>query len=98
MPLFAQAPKKKNVKDQGEYDIYNAVSKETDPNKQLQLLQNWKEKYPDSDFKEDRAAMVAQDYAKLGKPAEAIKAAQDVLAVNPKNLAALVTIVNNAIH
>jgi len=97
MPLFAQAPQKK-VKDQGEYDIYNAVSKETDPNKQLQLLQNWKEKYPDSDFKEDRAAMVAQDYAKLGKPAEAIKAAQDVLAVNPKNLAALVTIVNNAIH
>jgi tetratricopeptide (TPR) repeat protein len=96
-PLFAQAPQKK-VKDQGEYDIYNAVSKETDPNKQLQLLQTWKEKYPDSDFKEDRAAMVAQDYAKLGKPAEAIKAAQDVLAVNPKNLAALVTIVNNAIH
>jgi tetratricopeptide (TPR) repeat protein len=97
LPLCAQAPQKK-VKDQGEYDIYNAVSKETDPNKQLQLLQTWKEKYPDSDFKEDRAAMVAQDYAKLGKPAEAIKAAQDVLAVNPKNLAALVTIVNNAIH
>jgi tetratricopeptide (TPR) repeat protein len=95
-PFFAQAPKK--VKDQGEYDIYNAVSKETDPNKQLQLLQTWKEKYPDSDFKEDRAAMVAQDYAKLGKPAEAIKASQDVLAVNPKNLTALVTIVNNAIH
>jgi tetratricopeptide (TPR) repeat protein len=94
MPLFAQ----KKVKDQGEYDIYNAVSKETDPNKQLQLLQTWKEKYPDSDFKEDRAAMVAQDYAKLGKPAEAIKASQDVLAVNPKNLTALVTIVNNAIH
>jgi tetratricopeptide (TPR) repeat protein len=95
-PLFAQAQKK--VKDQGEYDIYNAVSKETDPNKQIQLLNTWKEKYPDSDFKEDRAAMVAQDYAKLGKPAEAIKASQDVLAVNPKNLTALVTIVNNAIH
>ena len=63
-PIFAQQPQKK-VKDQGEYDIYTAVSKETDPNKQLQLLQTWKEKYPDSDFKEDRAAMVAQDYAKL---------------------------------
>jgi len=96
-PIFAQQPQKK-VKDQGEYDIYTAVSKETDPNKQLQLLQTWKEKYPDSDFKEDRAAMVAQDYAKLNKPAEAIKAAQDVLAVNPKNLTALVTIVNNAIR
>ena len=96
-PFFAQQPQKK-VKDQGEYDIYNAVTKEADPTKQLQLLQTWKEKYPDSDFKEERAALVAQDYAKLGKPAEAIKASQDVLAVNPKNLTALVTIVNNAIH
>ena len=96
-PLFAQ-PAQKKVKDQGEYDIYNAVSKEKDPTKQLQLLQTWKEKYPDSDFKEDRAAMVARDYAQLGKPAEAIKAAQDVLAANPKNLTALVTIATNAIH
>jgi len=97
-PLGAQAQKQKKVKDQGEYDIYNAVSKETDPNKQLQLLQTWKEKYPDSDFKEERAAMVAQDYAKLGKPAEAIKAAQEVLSTDPKNLTALVTVVNNAIR
>ena len=95
LPLLAQQPQKK-VKDQGEYDIYNAVSKETDPNKQIQLLQQWKEKYPDSDYKEERAAMVAQDYATLGKPAEAIKAAQDVLAANPKSLRALVIIVNNA--
>jgi tetratricopeptide (TPR) repeat protein len=98
MPLLSQQPAQKKVKDQGEYDIYNAVTKESDPTKQIQLLQTWKEKYPDSDFKEERAAMVAQDYAKLGKPAEAIKASQDVLAVNPKNLTALVTIVNNAIH
>ena len=96
MPLLAQAQKK--VKDQGEYDLYNAVVKETDPNKQLQLLQTWKEKYPDSDYKEERADMVAEDYNKLGKPAEAIKASQDVLAINPKNLRALVTIVNKAIQ
>jgi tetratricopeptide (TPR) repeat protein len=96
IPLFAQKPAKK-VKDQGEYDIYNAVLKaKDDPNKQLQLLQTWKETYPDSDYKEDRAAIVAQDYATLGKPAEAIKAAQDVLGTNPKNLTALVIIVNNA--
>lgn len=97
-PLVAQQAQKK-VKDQGEYDIYNSVAgAANDPNKQLQLLQTWKEKYPDSDFKEDRAVMVVQDYAKLGKPAEAIKASQDVLAINPKNLTALVTIVNNAVH
>ena len=65
-PLVAQQAQKK-VKDQGEYDLYNSVAgAANDPNKQLQLLQTWKEKYPDSDFKEDRAVMVAQDYAKLG--------------------------------
>ena len=95
MALFALQAQKK-VKDQGEFDIYTAVSKETDPGKQLQLLQMWKEKYPDSEFKEERAAMVAQNYASLGKPAEAIKAAQDVLSTNPKSLRALVIIVNNA--
>jgi tetratricopeptide (TPR) repeat protein len=95
-PLSSQQPAKK-VKDQGEYNIYNDVLKaKDDPNKQIQLLQKWKESYPDSDYKEDRAAMVAQDYATLNKPTEAIKAAQDVLQLNPKNLTALVTIVNSA--
>lgn len=105
-PLLAQAPAaqkapgaQKKVKDQGEYDLYNSVSgAASDPNKQLQLLQTWKEKYPDSDFKEDRAAMVAQDYHKLNKPVEAIKAAQEVLSVNPKNLTALVVIIQDAIR
>ncbi len=48
VPLFAQQPQKK-VKDQEEYTLYTAVTKaKDDPNKQLQLLQTWKEKYPDS--------------------------------------------------
>jgi tetratricopeptide (TPR) repeat protein len=99
MPLLAQEAKKKNVKDQAEYDLYTSVTKaKDDPNKQLQLLQNWKERYPDSEFKEERAAMVAQDYANINKPVEAIKASQDVLAINPKNLTALVIIVNSAIR
>lgn len=98
-PTLAQVAKKeKKYKDRAEYDIFNGATKEADPAKQLQLLQTWKDKYPDSDFKEERAIMVAQDYAKLGKAAEAVKASQDVLAINPKNLTALVTIVTNAIR
>ena len=57
--LWAQAPKAKAVKDQGEYDIYSAVSKETDPAKKLDLLKQWEQKYPDSDFKGDRTLMNA---------------------------------------
>src|SRR5579863_6015246 len=90
-PVLAQdQPKKeKKVKDQGEYDIFNAAGKETDPNKQLQILQQWKEKYPDSDFKQERADTVAMAYDKLKKYPEEIKAIQDALAINPKDLTAL---------
>lgn len=92
-PVLAQdqpaAKKEKKVKDQGEYDIFTAAGKETDPNKQLQILQQWKEKYPDSDFKQERADTVAMAYDKLKKYPDEIKAIQDALAINPKDLTAL---------
>src|SRR5579864_8139129 len=83
------AKKEKKVKDQGEYDIFTAAGKEADPAKQLQILQQWKEKYPDSDFKQERADTVAMAYEKMKKPAEEIKAIQDALAINQKDLTAL---------
>jgi len=93
LPVFAQgqpaAKKEKKVKDQGEYEVFNAAGKETDPNKQLQLLQTWKDKYPDSDFKQERADTVALAYDKLNKGPETLKAIQDALAINQKDLTAL---------
>ena len=63
---FAQdAPKKKAVKDQGEYDIFTSVSKETDLNKKLVLLGTWKEKYPDSDYKNERMLTELDTYTKI---------------------------------
>lgn len=49
---FAQESK---WKDQAEYDLYSAISKATSPDQQLQLLNQWKEKYPDSFYKVERA-------------------------------------------
>lgn len=92
LPVRAQAPAaktEKKVKDRGEYDIFVAAGKEADPAKQLQLLQTWKEKYPDSDFKQERADTVAMAYDKMNKGPETIKAIQDALAMNPKDLTAL---------
>jgi hypothetical protein len=59
---FAQAPAPKApaVKDQGEFDLTQAVQKEKDPQKQLELLKQWEQKYPDSDFKGVRAVTTAQ--------------------------------------
>ena len=56
----APAPKAPAVKDQGEYDLTQAITKEKDPQKQMDLLKQWEQKYPDSDFKGQRAVTMAQ--------------------------------------
>ena len=63
--LAQDAPKKKAVKDQGEYDIFTSVSKETEPNKKLALIGTWKEKYPDSDYKNERMLTELQAYTQI---------------------------------
>jgi tetratricopeptide (TPR) repeat protein len=88
---WAQAPAAKApaVKDQGEYDIAQAANKETDPVKKLDLLHQWEQKYPDSDFKGTRALNIAQAESQIAakgmvanaSPADldaAQKAAQDL--------------------
>ncbi|MGA2590140.1 MAG: hypothetical protein ABSH32_09510 [Bryobacteraceae bacterium] len=88
-PAQAAAPKEKKVKDQGEYDLYTAVTKETDNNKKLQLLNTWKEKYPDSDFKQDRLVYFLNTYQQLGQAAKMIDTAKEILAIDPKDITAL---------
>lgn len=51
------APKGKNVKDQGEYDISNQTFKDITGKNWKQVLTDidtWKQKYPESDWKDDR--------------------------------------------
>ncbi len=67
----APAAKAPAVKDQGEYDIAQAAGKETDPQKKLDLLRQWEQKYPDSDFKGQRMLQVASVESQI-----ALKAAQ----------------------
>src|SRR4051812_32695973 len=65
----APAAKKKQVKDQGEFELYNqAIKDATNPTKELQDLDAWAQKYPDSDFKDDRAYMYMQAYSTIQPP------------------------------
>jgi tetratricopeptide (TPR) repeat protein len=84
----AAAPQKK-VKDQGEYDIFNAVTKEADPKKKVELIKQWKEKYPDSDFKEDRLVIQMQAFAQAGQANDILATAKELLAAYPKNVQGL---------
>ena len=91
---LAQAPapaaKAPAVKDQGEYDLIQSIQKEKDPEKQLDLLKQWEQKYPTSDFNGMRSIQMAQTEGQLAlkglqagaSPADmdaAQKAAQDLI-------------------
>ncbi len=65
----APAAKKKEVKDQGEFELYNqAIKDAANAAKELQDLDAWAQKYPDSDFKDDRAYMYMQAYSTIQPP------------------------------
>jgi hypothetical protein len=76
------APSKKNWKDQGEYDLFNsagtAIAK-NDFTKALSDLDNWKQKYPASDFKDEGTVLYIQAYAGAKQPAKAVDTAGELI-------------------
>ncbi len=80
---FSQEAKK--VKDQAEFDLLQLVNKEAPNTKRIELIDQWKQKYPDSEFKEDRAMVLVQTYQALGKGQEMWGACEELLAINPKS-------------
>jgi tetratricopeptide (TPR) repeat protein len=85
----APAEKKKQYKDQQEYTLYDSATKETDGNKKLALLNTWKEKYADSDFKLERTMLFLDTYQRLNQFAKMIDTAKEILVIDPKELHAL---------
>ena len=82
----AQAPagkKAKAVKDTGEYDIYNEVIKDaSQPNaakKFLTDLDTWSQKYPNTDFKDNRTMYYVQAHAANNEAGKALDAAKPLL-------------------
>ena len=82
---FAQAPAAKNWKDRAEYDLAQEIDK-AKGDKKLELLDQWKQKYPESDFKVDRIGIYVATYQAMSKPKEMLAASRELVAVDPKNL------------
>ena len=87
--LAQTPPKEKKVKDQQEYDLYKSSTTTTDAAKRLPFLDQWKEKYPESDFKEERLVIYQTTYQALGQTAKAVETAKEILAMDPKEVNAL---------
>lgn len=77
------AAKKKQPKDMAEYELIDKTFKEQDPQAKLQLLNEWKEKYPESDFDEDRVRLFMRAYQATGQKEKAIEIAKQILSESP---------------
>jgi tetratricopeptide (TPR) repeat protein len=88
---LAQEAKPKQAKDAAEVELYKQSSPQTNPNaaERLKALDSWKEKYPETDYKLERAIFYALTYQALLQPAKMFEAAKDVLAIDPKEINAL---------
>lgn len=78
----AQSAPEKKLKD-GEYETYNEVIKDINTGsfvKAIADLDTWKQKFPQSDYADERAAYYVQAYAGGNQPAKSAAAATGLLA------------------
>lgn len=83
------APQEKKVKDQAEFDIYDAATKDIlakNGTKAVDDLNTWKQKYPDSDFKNDREVMYIQAYELNKQFDKLLDKAKELMAQNLDSL------------
>ena len=85
----AQPAKPEKQYKEGEYEVLNSAFKETDPTKKLALLNAWKEKYPQTDYKKDRQLLYLDTYKNLNQAEKMLGTAKEILADDPKDFTAM---------
>ena len=73
----------------GEYPLYDAVLKATDAKKRLDALNAWQQKFPDTGYKSDRILRFLVTYQELNMFDKVLETANEILASDPKSIAAL---------
>jgi len=86
-PAAAQAGPK--YKDPAEYTLYDSILKDTNPKTKLDKLLEWQTKYPTTEFAKPRQQLLLDTYVKLNQPKEAVAAAKQILADDPKDFTSL---------
>jgi hypothetical protein len=80
-------------KDRAEYDLFESIRNEQDPKKKIALLNQWKEKYPGSEFKKVRAGLLVQSYQAAKDVPGLVAAARDLIDSDPKDVSTLAAVV-----
>jgi hypothetical protein len=81
-----QPQKQKQWKDQAEYALYDSAQKAADPHQKLAALDQWKAKYPETDYQRERLALYLQAYQQLNDVHAVVKVLNEMRALNPKDL------------
>src|SRR5579862_3417217 len=84
VPAFAE----KHWANAAEYEFQDRASHEKDPAVQIEVLLEWETANPDSDYKLERLAMLANAYKNAGRPADAFSCATQLLKLDPGNISA----------
>jgi len=88
-PQAAQA-KTPGWKSRDEYDAFQAMATEKDPNKRISLAEAFLQKFANSDFKANAYVAMMQTYAQLNNVDKAVDAAKKAVEADPDNSDALV--------
>jgi len=83
------AQAQRNWKDRAEYDLYDAINKAQDANKKIELLNQWKAKYPQSDYADLRRASFIQAYQQANKGVDLYNFCKEVITADPKDMSCL---------
>jgi tetratricopeptide (TPR) repeat protein len=88
-PAPAAQPPQKNWKDRAEYDLYDAITKDTNAKTRLEKLQQWEKQYPQTEWLVERRTLLVTTYVQLNQAKEATEAAKQLVAADPKNFTGL---------
>lgn len=76
-------------KDRAEYDLYDSISKEQNPQTKLGLLNQWKQKYPESEYKALRYQTLLDTYRAMNNAKAMYDTAKEMVADDPKSFLGL---------
>lgn len=80
-PVFAA-----NWADRGEYDLVMSIRSEASGQKRVELLDQWRTKYPQSEMRQIRRELYLATYESLGDGARMLKTARETMDEQPNNL------------
>jgi hypothetical protein len=85
----ADAANQPQFQNEAEYNLYTAITQDTNPQTRLEKLQQWEKQFPNTAWIKARRTLYLTTNVALNKPKEAVEAAKTILANDPKDFSAL---------